>query len=78
MGGILYFSACVIPCEHDNLTHLNFAFKLEPCLDHVKVSEELKPGVLDLDLQSQIGLQTYKIFVSTLKKLNCSEFYLPT
>ena len=34
---------CVIPCEHDNFwCVLNFTFKLEPYIDHKKVSEEFK------------------------------------
>ena len=34
---------CVIPCEHDNFCDVsNFIFKLEPCIDHIKVSDEFK------------------------------------
>ena len=34
---------CVIPCEHDNFWDvLNFTFKLERYIDHIKVSEEFE------------------------------------
>ena len=54
----------VIPCEHDNFGGaLNFIFKIEPCIDHIKVLDEFETGDLDLDLQGQIGLETSKILV---------------
>ena len=53
---------CVIPCEHDNfLGVLNFIFKLEPYIDHIKVSDEFETGDLDLDLQGQVAFETSKI-----------------
>ena len=34
---------CVISCEHDNFCGVfNFTFKLEPCIDHVKVSDKFE------------------------------------
>ena len=34
---------CVISCEHDNFRGvLNFIFKLEPNIDHIKVSDEFE------------------------------------
>ena len=45
----------VIPCECDKfLTIRNFSFKLEMCINHLKGSDYLKTG--DLDLEAQIGL----------------------
>ena len=37
-------------------------FKLEPFIDHIKVSDDLKTGDLDLDPQGQIGLKNLKNF----------------
>ena len=61
---------CVIPCQHDNFWGvLNFTFKLEPCIDHIKASDEVEAIDLDLDLQGQIVLESYKILVLIFKKL---------
>ena len=37
-----------------------------------------KTGDLDLDLQGQIGPETFKILVLIFLKFNRLEFYLPT
>ena len=47
-----------------------FTFKLELCIDHLKLCTISKTCELDLDLQGQIGLQTCKIFVFKLTYLN--------
>ena len=66
---------CVIPCEHFEA----FRILLEPCFDHIKVSDESsKTGDLDLDLQGQIGLETSRIMVLIFFKFKCLEFYLQT
>ena len=54
----------VIPYECKNFRFiLNFAFKPEPCIDHIKVSDKFEnTGYLDNDLQGQIGLETSKIW----------------
>ena len=37
------FVVCVISCERDNFCGVfNFTFKLEPCIDHIKVSDEFE------------------------------------
>ena len=45
-----------------DLDRRNFTFKLELCIDHLKVLDYSKTCDLDLDLQVQNGLQTWKIF----------------
>ena len=36
-------SSLCFPCEHNNfLIVLNFTFKFELCIDHIKVSDELE------------------------------------
>ena len=54
---------------------MNFTFKLEPCIDHIKVSDEFEIGDLDLDLQGQIGPETSKNFgLNFFKNLTVSSF----
>ena len=43
VGGVVVCVVCVvyvIPCERDDV--LNFTFKLEPSIDHMKVSDEFE------------------------------------
>ena len=49
------------------LTVKNFIFKLKLFIDHLNVSYDLKISDLDLDVQGQIGLQTFKIFILIVK-----------
>ena len=71
---------CVIPCEHNNFWDvLNFIFKLEPCIDHIKVSDKFENyDDLHLDLQGQTGVETFKILVLIFSKINRLKFYLQT
>ena len=42
-GSVVCVIVYVSPCECNNfLIILNFTFKLEPCINHIKVSEEFK------------------------------------
>ena len=52
VGVSIVFVFCVIPCERHNFWGiLNFTFKLEAFIDHIKVSDTFETGDLDLDLQ---------------------------
>ena len=62
VGVSVVFIFCVIPCERYNfLGVLNFNFKLEPFIDHIKVSDAFETGDLDLDLQD---LQNFSLIFS--------------
>ena len=47
---------------------MNIIFKLEPCINHIKVLDE-KTGELDHDLKGQIGLETSNILVLIFFKI---------
>ena len=47
------------------LKHGNFTLKLELCIDDLKDLNYSKTCDLDLDIQGQIGLQSWKIFFKT-------------
>ena len=77
-GSVVFVVVYVIPCEHDNFWGvLNIIFKLEPCINHIKVLDE-KTGELDHDLKGQIGLETSNILVLIFFFKFVLEFYLQT
>ena len=48
VGVICVVVVCVIPCEHNNFRGiLNFIFKLDPGIDHIKFSDEFENFQID-------------------------------
>ena len=62
---------CVIPCDCNNLGIIwNYTFGLKPGIGHIKVSDALEPGDLDLNLKVKLALKHknfgFKFFLNVI------------